>query len=122
MGDIETQVAVMASDLRNHIASDEKAQKGIDASLLEIKTMVGELTKVMRESTQRLHTRMDEEAKTARENTATAVQEMRDEIKETARETAEKAVLKAKVWSLTGGLAGISGAITALWNALGGKH
>ena len=122
MADIETQVAVMASDLRNHLAADEKAQRGIDASLADIKAMVGDLSKIVRESTQRMHERMDMEAKTARDNTITAVQDMREEIKETARATAEEAVLKAKVWSLTGGIAGIGGAVTAVINMVGGKH
>lgn len=120
MPDIETQVAVMASDLRNHISADEKGQGRIDSTLTDIKNMVGDLSKVVRESTQRMHERMDQEAKTARENTAEAVRGVREEIKATATETAEKALLKAKVWSLTGGIAGIS---SAIWSLVGGgKH
>ena len=91
--DIETQVAVMASELRAHITADEKQNIAIDDKLDDIKGMCQRLETTLRESVQRIHVQREE-----------AVTTLRGEIKEVAdvAEEAHRRIFNVKIWTLGG--------------------
>lgn len=107
--EIETQVAVMAETVRNHLRSDEQTNERIDVSLIEIKTMVNDLGAVLRGSTQRVHEQREEAIKMLRDEIATV---------DDKAVAAYAGVDKIKIWTLTGVVIGLASGLTTLFNLL----
>lgn len=115
MGDADSNIAVLASELRTHLVADDKAQTRTENSMSEIKAMIADLSKIMRESTQRLHIRIDDAETTARQDTQSAITIARGEVKVAMdlATDASQAVLGTKIWVLGGAVTGLLGLIGA---------
>lgn len=107
-GQLATDVAVMRRDLANHIKVDEDSIKRIEATGDEIKGLMRDLSKDVREAVQRLHGRIDEEAQKARElaNEAADIARAESKIAIGLAQDAHARVDSTKIWVLTGVISG----------------
>jgi len=103
---VETAIAVLGSELRGHVVSDQHFQTSMSTDISEIKTMIRDMTTEFKTANVRLHTRIDDEAG---RNSATRL-ELEDKIS------------AQKIWTLSGVIAGMGALITMGIDFMWNKH
>ena len=92
---VETAIAVLASELRGHVVSDQHFQTSMSTDISEIKTMIRDMTNEFKTANVRLHTRIDDEV---------------DRSSATRLELEDK-ISAQKIWTLGGVIAGMASLI-----------
>jgi seryl-tRNA synthetase len=75
------RIAVVESDLRNHVKTTEDATRRVEANGAEIKTLLRDLSRDLKDSVQRIHTVIDEKVEALQQDIANVESIARAEAK-----------------------------------------
>ena len=129
------RIGVMEARMNAHFDADELGFARLTGDTTEIKAMITGLARDVKEATQRLHERLDEEASKARHALNNATMAAQIEIKSVASEArsntnlalaaAQKAsddVKENKIWTLSTAVGAAGGLILWLFQLIWGKN